>query len=419
VVIDPVRDPDGRLLGYAKITRDLTERKRSQEALDAAREQFFQSQKMESLGKLSGGVAHDFNNLLAAILSSLDLARRRLGEGRDVSGLLENATRAAERGAELTQRMLAFARRQELKLESVNLTASLAEMSELLVRTIGPNYVINTQFPLILPKVRADRNQLELALVNLVVNARDAMPGGGAILISATLEQEKTGPGERFVCLSITDEGEGMERDVLARAAEPFFTTKGIGKGTGLGLSMVHGMIEQCGGRLELKSAPGKGTTVTMWLPIAEAGLDKAPARAARAEAYRAVRPLTILAVDDDPIVLVNTAAMLADMGHQVHPAASGSMALTLLQNLPVDLLITDYAMPGMTGAELIRRARLLRPDLPAIVVSGFAELDEGVVLEAPRLAKPFRQHQLAAKIAECMHDVPGAAPVVKAAGAG
>jgi len=402
VVIDPIRDDRGEHVGFAKVTRDLTERKQAQEALDQAREQFFQAQKLEAIGKLSGGIAHDFNNLLAAILSSLDLARRRLREGKDVSGFLENASRAAERGSQLTQRMLAFARKQELKLEAVDLAVSLRNMSELLVRTLGPNIAISIDLPATLPKVWADSAQIELALLNLVVNARDAMPEGGNILISAKLVDDPAGSGRGFVRLSIADDGEGMDKDTLARAAEPFFTTKGIGKGTGLGLSMVEGMIEQCGGKLELHSVVGEGTTVSLSLPLARAGAESARPPA-QAEVPDTTRPLSVLAVDDDPIVLVNTTAMLTDLGHRVYHAANGSLALTMLANLPVDLLITDYAMPGMTGVELIERARAIRPDLRMIVVSGFADLDHGVVIDAMRLAKPFREHQLAATIAECM----------------
>ena len=396
VVIDPIRDEQGRHIGFAKITRDLTERKEAQEALERSREQLFHSQKIESIGQLTGGVAHDFNNILAAILGSINLARRRMAEGKDITRFLDNAALAAQRGATLTQRMLAFARKQELKIEPVDLTASVRDMAEMLSRTIGPGVTIKTSFPLNLPTVMADSAQLELALMNLVVNARDAMPGGGEIVLGAEVE---TGPdGEaQFVCLSVSDEGEGMDADTLARASEPFFTTKGVGRGTGLGLSMVQGMVEQCGGRLALKSTPGEGTRAEIWLPAA----DVAASHAEEPQALPKVRPLRVLAVDDDPIVLLNTATVLSDMGHQVKHAESADAALGMLAEHEFDLLITDYAMPRMSGGELVKRALEIQPGLKIIVVSGYADLPEGQAPAFPRLAKPFDETELAHAIAE------------------
>jgi PAS domain S-box-containing protein len=386
VVIDPVRDQSGKHVGFAKVTRDLTERKLAAEALEHSREQFFQSQKLEAIGKLTGGVAHDFNNILAAIMGSLGLAQRRLAQGEDVTRFLDNAMQAAKRGATLTQRMLAFARKQELQLEPVDMIASVRDMAELLARTIGPKVTITTRFPLSVPPVLADRAQLELALMNLVVNARDAMPEGGTIVLRAAEVADER--GRKFVCLSVEDEGTGMDADTLAHATDPFFTTKGVGKGTGLGLPMVQGMVEQCGGRFRLDSEIGKGTRVEVWLPVTEPG-PQAHVPEERCEPA-AGRSLRILAVDDDPIVLLNTSTILADIGHQVIQAHSGPAALAQLAEHPVDLLLTDYAMPGMTGAELVAQAKQAQPALKAIIVSGYAELPEGAPLEVPRLAKPF-----------------------------
>ena len=400
VVIDPIHDDDGVLRGFTKITRDLTERKHAQEALEKSQEQFFQSQKMEAIGQLTGGVAHDFNNILAAILSSLRIAQRRISEGEYNVGdrFIENAITAADRGATLTQRMLAFARKQELQLQEVDLVGSVREMAELLQRTIGPGIAIDTSFPLRLRPVTADRTQLELAVMNLIVNARDAMPDGGSILVSA---REAQLPGEEgnFVCLSIKDEGEGMDEKVLARATEPFFTTKGVGKGTGLGLSMVRGMVEQCGGHFVLKSELGRGTTAEIWLPMVEQGTADPADQAA--EAAPTGRPLRILAVDDDPIILLNTTTILSDMGHEVLEAHSGRSALEVLQREDVDLMITDYAMPRMTGGELVEAAKDVKPDLKIIVASGYAELPDGAALNVPRLAKPFTDGELARAIAD------------------
>jgi len=397
VVIDPIRDEEGRLIGFTKITRDLTERKRAQEALEKSQEQFFHAQKLEAIGKLTGGVAHDFNNILAAILGSLRIAQRRLAEGEDASRFMENAIKAADRGAMLTQRMLAFARKQELELEPVDLINSVREMAELLQRTLGPGISIQPSFPLRVRSVMADKAQVELAVMNLMVNARDAMPQGGAITVSAR-EIAPDGEGGAFVCLSIRDEGEGMDHRTLAQATEPFFTTKGVGKGTGLGLSMVQGMVEQCGGRLVLESAPGQGTTAEIWLPMIEAQARAEPEPLAAP--CTTGRPLRILAVDDDAIILLNTATILSDMGHEVMQAHSAHSALEVLNQKEVDLLITDYSMPRMTGAELVAQARQTRPDLMVIVASGYADLPEGTALDVPRLAKPFTEADLANAIA-------------------
>jgi signal transduction histidine kinase len=290
---------------------------------------------MEAIGKLTGGVAHDFNNLLAAIIGSLELVKRRSAEGKDVSRFLDNAMQAAQRGTTLTQRMLAFARKQQMELEPVDLPQLVRGMGDLLQRTIGSEGVaIETQFPLVLKAVQADPAQLELAVMNLVVNARDAMPGGGQVVISARRMQVKNeiglAPGE-YVCLSVADEGEGMDEKTLSKAIDPFFTTKGIGKGTGLGLSMVLGMVEQFGGKLTIRSDVGKGTTVTMWLPVANEQPKPATAATPSTPDLRTVKPMIVLAVDDDEIVLVNTAAMLVDAGHSVLQASSGAQALQIL----------------------------------------------------------------------------------------
>ncbi len=404
VVIDPVRDPSGRLLGFAKVTRDLTERREAQLALERTQAAFFQAQKMDAIGKLTGGVAHDFNNLLSAVIGSLDLAQRRLAQGKDVSRFIDNALRAAERGATLTQRMLAFARKQQLKLETVDLGRLIAGMTDMLQRTIGAGITVDTRFPPVLRPVRADTTQLELAILNLALNARDATPDGGLVVLDAA--EVRIAAGEdglkagEYVRLRMTDTGEGMDADTLGHAMEPFFTTKGIGKGTGLGLSMVQGLADQCGGKLELDSLKGEGTTATLWLPIADdvaVAEDDAPTHgiASMAEA------MTILAVDDDQLVLTNTVAMLEDFGHRVLQAASGHQALAVLDAEPVQLLITDYAMPGMTGLQLIRAARARWPAMGVILVSGYADFGGQPEVEVARLAKPFVAADLHRTIAE------------------
>jgi signal transduction histidine kinase len=272
VVIDPIRHPSGEIIGFAKITRDLTERKEAQEKLEKAREFSFQAQKLEAIGQLTGGIAHDFNNLLTAILGSLELLRKRLAGDPKSTALLENAVQGAQRGTTLTKRMLAFARNYELKKEVTRVPELVRGMTELLRRSVGPSFNIETRFPLSLRPVEVDANQLELALLNLTLNARDAMPEGGDIVLAAREENVAGGRDGlevgTYLCVSVIDVGNGMDEETLRRAAEPFFTTKGVGKGTGLGVSMVHGFAEQSGGRLVLRSEKDKGTTAELWLRV-------------------------------------------------------------------------------------------------------------------------------------------------------
>lgn len=412
VVIDPVRTSAGALIGFAKVTRDLTERREAQLALDEAREAIFQSQKMDAIGKLTGGVAHDFNNLLAVIVGSLDLARQRLASGADISRYIDNAMTAADRGATLTQRMLAFARKQELKLQSVDCVSLVRNMAELLRTTLGSIVTVETRFPLSLSPAHADPAQLELAVLNLAVNARDAMPSGGRLVIEAS--ENDVQPGQRpdlspgsYVRLVLTDEGEGMDAQTLERAREPFFTTKGVGKGTGLGLSMVHGFVHQCGGSLAISSSPGKGTAVTLWLPVAE-NPTLSPNMETEEASLLHEGPLVILAVDDDDLVLTNTAGMLEELGHTVFRAGSAADALRILNEGAIDLVVTDYAMPGMTGSQLADKIGFDYPQIPVIIITGFAELPVGLS-DRPRLDKPFRQADLARMIAGA-----GLAPVAR-----
>ncbi|WP_088182028.1 hybrid sensor histidine kinase/response regulator [Sphingobium sp. Z007] len=407
VVIDPIRAPDGELLGFAKITRDLTERREAQRALDEARDAIVQTQKMDAIGKLTGGVAHDFNNLLAVIVGSLDLARQRLATGGDISRYLDNAMTAAERGATLTQRMLAFARKQELKLQSVDCVALVQGMTELFRTTLGAAVMIEIRFPPMLGAAHADPSQLELALLNLAVNARDAMPDGGRIIVEAAHmivaagERPDLGAGD-YIRLSVIDEGQGMDIATLERAREPFFTTKGVGKGTGLGLSMVHGFAQQCGGSLTIASEPGIGTNVSLWLPMTEADADARHIAMVVEEMHDPDTPLVILAVDDDDLVLMNTAGMLEDLGHTVFQASSGTDALRLLERGSVDLVVTDHAMPGMTGAQLADAIEQMQPGLPVVIVTGFAELPPHAT-QRLRLDKPFKQAELARIVATAM----------------
>jgi len=403
VIIDPIRDDEGSAIGYAKITRDITERRKAEEELQKAREFSLQAQKLEAIGQLTGGIAHDFNNLLMAVLGSLELLRKRLSDDPKSIALLENAAQGAQRGTTLTKRMLAFARNYEMKKEAIDIPTLVHGMKELVERSMGPSFNMEIRFPLSLNPVEADANQLELALLNLSLNARDAMADGGDIILAAREENISAGhrsglKAGRYIRLSVTDTGEGMDQETLLKATEPFFTTKGVGKGTGLGLSMVHGFAEQSGGRLILHSQKGAGTTAELLLPVAKTS--EKPIPATPAPPAKALRPLTILAVDDDALVLMNTVHMLEDLGHTVFEAYSGYEALEILKREDgIDLVVTDQAMPKMTGTELAKIIKREWPDIPVLLATGYADRVRGDDVGLPKLTKPYMQRELAEAI--------------------
>jgi len=405
VLIDPIRDPGGALLGFAKVTRDMTKGRQEQAHLDSARAATAQTQKLEAIGQLTGGVAHDFNNLLMAILGSLELIGKRLPGDEKLRLLLNNAFESARRGVTLTQRMLSFARRRELALRSVDLATLMIGMSDMLERSLGPHVTVQMALAPDLPPVKADPNQLETAVLNLALNARDAMPHGGKITIGGrrdkcTEHMRCREENEGCVVLFVTDTGEGMDEATLARAMEPFFTTKGVGTGTGLGLSMAHGLAEQLGGRLLIHSRPGQGTTVELWLPLGDGVQSVTPGFADATIAETQTKPLTIVVVDDDPLVLLNNKAMLEDLGHRVMAANSGAEALALIRQADgVDLLVTDQAMPQMTGIQLIAAVRAEWPKTHILLVSGYAELPNEQA-DVAKLAKPFSLEDLERVIA-------------------
>ncbi|HEY0802047.1 MAG TPA: response regulator [Steroidobacteraceae bacterium] len=391
--------------------------------------QLFEAQKMDTIGRLTGGVAHDFNNLLMAVLGSLTLLEKRLPEDPHIRRLLQNAIQGADRGKALTQRLLAFSRRQELKPQAVDFAQLLRGMEELLKRALGTGIAFSSEFPAELPPVLVDANQLELALLNLALNARDAMTEGGTVKITARADtvtstawanQHQTGhqtgngmakplsdamngaslpPGD-YVRVTIVDTGVGMDEATLAKATEPFFTTKGPGKGTGLGLSMVHGLAAQSGGLLRIRSEPNAGTVVELWLPMAKT----APAVVLRAP-ESLIKPVTapcrVLIVDDDTLVMTGTAALILDLGHTPVEAHSGAEALDMLDaGLKVDVVLTDHAMPAMTGLQLAERIHSRFPGIPIILATGYAELPvDPATLGIARLAKPCTQYEIAAAI--------------------
>ncbi|MES1152621.1 MAG: ATP-binding protein, partial [Dongia sp.] len=330
------------------------------------------------------------------VTANLDLLRKRYPDDPRAQRLIGGALEGAKRGTALTQRMLAFARRQELSTSSADIATLLHGMEELLDRSLGPQIELAFDLADDLPPVKVDANQIELAILNLAINARDAMPDGGTIRIQvdrARAPAESGLPDGEYLRLQLSDTGSGMDEATLQRAIEPFFSTKQLGKGTGLGLSMVHGLAVQLGGRLELKSTVGKGTTAILWLPIAHEQPVEAPMTEPTPAPSRAA---IILVVDDDPLVAMSTVDMLEDLGHKVIEANSADQALQILDaGREVDLLLTDHAMPGMTGIELAKIARRKRPELPILLATGYTDLPAGQKVDLPRLSKPYMQTEL------------------------
>lgn len=390
------------------VVSDVTDRR-------DADEQLAQAQKMDAIGQLTGGVAHDFNNLLTPIVGSLDLLRRRHKDDERTQRMIGGALQAAERAATLTQRLLSFARRQSLQPRAVDIGALIDGIVELIRRSLGPTITVVLEVPRHLACARVDPNQLELALLNLAINARDAMPAGGKLTLTVadTVADHRNVLGLKageYVRLAATDTGVGMDPATLARATEPFFSTKGIGKGTGLGLSMAHGLAAQSGGTLRLTSELGAGTVVELWLPATREAAAEAGGQ--RAEPVAARRSATVLLVDDEDLVRSATADMLRDIGYTVLEMSSGSQVLTAMRSgIAADVLVSDYLMPGMTGGQLINELRASGVRMPVLLVTGYAAAGEDVPTEVPRLAKPFRQVDLAAQVDELLRSSEGTRP--------
>jgi len=395
VVIDPVRDEEGRLIGYAKITRDITERRRQAQALEVAHQSMLQAHRMEAIGQLTYGVAHDFNNLLTVISNSLDLLVADNADPQRRRRLAASAQRAAERGALLTRQLLAFSRRQTLRPETHDLNALLYAGEGVLLRALGDNIEFELDLARNLAPVEVDAAEFEAALLNLVVNARDAMEGSGRLRIS-TRERSvgaegippDASPG-RYIVVSVHDTGSGMSHEVRARAMEPFFTTKAMGKGSGLGLSQVYGFAAQSGGFADIESVEGEGTTVGIYLPVtggtAQVSADDS-------------RPVKVLLVEDDPDVQLVTVEALRFMGYSVLTADEGNAALQILRrDQDIDVLFTDVVMPkGMSGTELLEQARALRPGLKVLIASGYARGQLPVIpAGCDFISKPYRIEEL------------------------
>jgi PAS domain S-box-containing protein len=415
VVVDAIHDDNGDLIGFAKITRDLTERREAQMHLEQSREQLFHSQKMEAIGQLTGGLAHDFNNLLTGISGSLELLSTRMTQGRlgDMERYIATARAAASRAAALTHRLLAFARRQTLDSKPTNANKLIANMEDLVQRTVGPGITVETVLAIGVWQTLCDPNQLENAILNLCINARDAMPDGGRLTIeTANTWVDERGARERdmqpgqYVAICVTDAGTGMPPDVMARAFDPFYTTKPTGEGTGLGLSMVYGFAKQSNGQVRLYSEMGVGTTVRIYLPRRQGDeVSEEEMQPDLAGALHAAVGETVLVVDDEPSVRMLVTEVLEELGYAAIEAADSVSGLKVLQSdVRIDLLVTDVGLPGgMNGRQMADAARQKRPKLKVLFITGYAEnaaisnghLEPGMHV----LTKPFAMEKLASRI--------------------
>ncbi len=423
ILLEAIRDRSGELVGFAQITFDATERKQAEKRLEDTRAQLFQSQKVEALGQLTGGIAHDFNNLLQGITGALDVISMRLanGEGQDTKRFVDMAVDSAQRAAQLINRLLAFARQQPLQPSHVNVNRLIEDMAELLIPTLGKEVDLRLDLAPDLGPALCDPNQLESALLNLAINARDAMPDGGRLTIRTGQARQPGGllthrsgalPPDPYLCLQVADTGMGMPPDVSARAFDPFFTTKPKGRGTGLGLSMTHGFVVQSHGVIQLDSVPGRGTVVTIYLPCHERRIAPRPEPADSDQAAAASRfeercP-TILLVEDEPAEREQVASKLREMEYHVLEAADGGTGLAILQSPePIDLVISDIGMPQLDGLRMIEAARRERPDLKALFVTGYSggtieqELPDGARIDM--LAKPFQLDALLARVEQLL----------------
>ena len=402
VVIDAIRDDEGKLIGFAKITRDMTEKREAQLRLDESREQLFRSQKMEALGQLTGGLAHDFNNLLTAILGACELGLRNVNDPKKVGRMLEGVKGSAQRGAGLTRQLLAFARAQPLQMKQIDLRQFFADVTMLLRPSLRSNIEVITEISDQLWPIDADAGALELAMLNLAFNARDAMKEGGSLKISAhneVLSGEPDGLRGEHVVLRISDTGTGMSRDVMDRVFEPFFTTKGYGEGTGLGLSQVFGFMKQIGGAITVESEPGKGSAFGLYLPASHGNVidDKHPNGRGLGR---------VLIVEDDTLVAELAAGMLSELGFECTVTHSAKEALeTLASGSKPKLIFTDIVMPGgISGIELARKVRDRFPELPILLTTGYSEQVAGSH-GFPVLQKPYEMETLASALSSLLKE--------------
>jgi signal transduction histidine kinase/CheY-like chemotaxis protein len=393
VSVQPVRAPDGSIIYLLFEARDVTE-------LKTAQEQLRQSQKMEALGQLTGGIAHDFNNLLTVVVGGLDIISKR-AEDSKLKRYADNALAAAERGARLTGQLLAFSRVQRLEVRPIYVAPLVENMRPLLRNVLGPGIAKQFQLDEAMVPVMADPTQLEVAILNLAINARDAMPDGGMLTLTtrpvAVRADSELEDGD-YVELTISDTGLGMPPEVAERAFEPFFTTKEVGKGTGLGLSMVYGMARQSGGAARIESTPGEGTSVKLFFKIADSAVTEAATGVEEPMgAAVPLAPVSVLVIDDDPDVRGFIVNSLEEQGYRVREASDGREGLAAMDRETPDLVVLDFIMPGLSGADVARQIRAKRPEQPILFVSGYSETDavKRTAPDAPLLAKPFRAEAL------------------------
>jgi PAS domain S-box-containing protein len=400
VVLDAIKDDDGKLIGFAKITRDMTEKRETQLRLEESREQLFRSQKMEALGQLTGGLAHDFNNLLTAMLGACELGLRNINDPDKVKRMLEGVRGSAQRGANLTKQLLAFARAQPLEIKQIDLLQFFSDVTTLLRPSLRSDIEVVTEISDQLWPVDADAGALELALLNLAFNARDAMKSGGTLKISAhneTLHGKPEGLSGEHVVLRVSDTGIGMSPDVMNRVFEPFFTTKSFGEGTGLGLSQVFGFAKQIGGAVTVESELGKGSSITLYLPASHR--QKAASENGSSKSLGRV-----LIVEDDTFVAELAADMLGELGFESMVVHSAKEALERMAggDRP-ELVFTDIVMPGgLTGIELARKLRQRFPELPILLTTGYSE-QVAATQGFPVLQKPYELHSLASAVSEVL----------------
>jgi PAS domain S-box-containing protein len=396
VVIDPIHDDDGDLIGYAKITRDITERREAQAALEKIQKQLAESQKMDALGQLTGGVAHDFNNLLMVVTGNIQALKKVAAQDSKALRAAQAIELAAQRGAALTRQLLTFSRRQSVFPQVINIRQRIESIREVLSSGVGNAVELNIDIASDAWPVIVDTGEFEIALVNLVVNARDAMQEGGGVTVTAVntfLGQDETAAAGEYVAISVADVGVGIPADILEKVFEPFFTTKAIGKGTGLGLSQVHGFAHQAGGTVKIASTLGKGTKITIYLPRALHDPASTAVQEIDAEQERAG---TVLLVEDNPDVAGASTGLLEQLGYVVQWSPNAEAALQTIASNGIDLVVSDIVMPGrLDGLGLARIIKQKYPDLPVLLTSGYSDAAQGARTDFPILRKPYQVHEL------------------------
>jgi PAS domain S-box-containing protein len=402
VVIDPIRDDDGKLLGFAKITRDISERREAQLAFERLQKQLAESQKMDALGQLTGGVAHDFNNLLMIVSGNIHALKKIAADDPRATRAAQAIELAAQRGAALTRQLLTFSRRQSVKPEAIDIRQRLESIREVLVSGLGSTVRLLIDIAMDAWPVTVDVGELEIALVNLVVNARDAMPEGGTVAITSknvTIGEGDALPSGDYVAVTITDTGVGIPKDVIGHVFDPFFTTKPVGKGTGLGLSQVYGFAHQAGGTVKIESSLGQGTAITIMLPRAtnlSAGADAAGANAEQ------TRTGTVLLVEDNPDVASASASLLEQLGYSVQWVPNADAALQAIEKDGIDVVFSDIVMPGqLDGLGLARMIKQMRPDMPILLATGYSDAAQNARSGFPILRKPYQVHELSRALSE------------------